>query len=69
MSEILDQVNGKGRGPVNVQPLFITCDPARDDPKALKIYLAGKLISPRSPVLTWGDRIPPGYHWIDGGLR
>lgn len=41
MAEILDSVNGKGKGPVNIQPLFITCDPARDDPKSLQKYLAG----------------------------
>jgi protein SCO1 len=48
MAEILDSVNGKGKGPVNIQPLFITCDPARDDPKSLQKYLAGKY-SPLSP--------------------
>lgn len=41
MARILDVVNGKDRGPLLVQPLFITCDPARDDPASLKKYLSG----------------------------
>jgi protein SCO1 len=49
MAEILDSVNGKGKGPVNIQPLFITCDPARDDPKSLQKYLAGEIPSLSRP--------------------
>ena len=42
MAGILDTVNSKGRTPI-IQPLFITCDPNRDDPASLKKYLAGSL--------------------------
>ena len=65
MAEILDLVNGKGKGPVYVQPLFITCDPARDDPKSLQTYLAG---SPTHPTQPLTFRISSGYHWVDGDL-
>jgi cytochrome oxidase Cu insertion factor (SCO1/SenC/PrrC family) len=40
MAGIIDTLNGKERNS-NIQPLFITCDPARDDPASLKKYLAG----------------------------
>ncbi len=40
MAGIIDIVNENGRNPI-MQQLFITCDPARDDPAALKKYLAG----------------------------
>jgi protein SCO1/2 len=40
MAGIIDTVNSKGRN-LLIQPLFITCDPARDDPASLKKYLAG----------------------------
>ena len=40
MAGIIDAVNEKGQNPVMV-PLFITCDPNRDDPASLKKYLAG----------------------------
>ena len=43
MAGIIDAVNEKGRNPI-MQPLFITCDPARDDPPALKRYLAGNSV-------------------------
>jgi len=42
MAGIIDTVNDEGRVR-NIQPLFITCDPARDDPASLKKYLIGKL--------------------------
>ncbi|KAF4977432.1 hypothetical protein FZEAL_6044 [Fusarium zealandicum] len=38
MSRMLDIVEAKAPG--SLLPLFITCDPARDDPPALKEYLA-----------------------------
>ncbi|PFH58503.1 hypothetical protein XA68_13588 [Ophiocordyceps unilateralis] len=38
MARILDIVEAKAPG--SLLPIFITCDPARDDPKALKSYLA-----------------------------
>lgn len=41
MAGIIDTVNDEGRVR-NIQPLFITCDPARDDPASLKKYLLGK---------------------------
>lgn len=44
MAGIIDTVNEKGQNPI-MQPLFITCDPARDDPAALKKYLAGLSIA------------------------
>lgn len=47
MAGIIDAVNDNGKNPV-MQPLFITCDPARDDPPALKKYLAGN-------TFPWGD--------------
>jgi len=40
MAQIIDNVNEKGRRPAMI-PLFITCDPARDDPASLKKYLSG----------------------------
>jgi len=40
MAQIIDVVNDHGRKPV-LTPLFITCDPNRDDPASLKKYLAG----------------------------
>jgi cytochrome oxidase Cu insertion factor (SCO1/SenC/PrrC family) len=43
MAGIIDVVNNKGRTPL-IQPLFITCDPNRDDPASLKKYLAGTLL-------------------------
>lgn len=41
MATIIDAVNDKGRVR-NIQPLFITCDPARDDPASLRKYLSGE---------------------------
>jgi protein SCO1/2 len=41
MAGIIDAVNDKGRRVV-MQPLFITCDPARDDPGSMKKYLGGR---------------------------
>ena len=38
MARMLDVVEAKAPG--SLLPIFITCDPARDDPKALKEYLA-----------------------------
>jgi len=43
MAKIIDMVNDKGRIRL-IQPLFITCDPARDDPASLKKYLAGMIL-------------------------
>jgi cytochrome oxidase Cu insertion factor (SCO1/SenC/PrrC family) len=42
MAGIIDVVNDKGRAAV-MQPLFITCDPARDDPASMRKYLSGIL--------------------------
>jgi len=50
MAGIIDSVNEKGQNPV-MQPLFITCDPARDDPPALKKYLAGNIVPQIGPDL------------------
>jgi cytochrome oxidase Cu insertion factor (SCO1/SenC/PrrC family) len=41
MAQIIETVNENGKRKV-MQPLFITCDPARDDPKSMKKYLDGK---------------------------
>lgn len=38
MARMLDVVSAEAPG--GLLPLFITCDPARDDPKTLKGYLA-----------------------------
>ncbi|KAK4082548.1 electron transport protein [Purpureocillium lilacinum] len=38
MARMLDVVEAKAPG--SLLPIFVTCDPARDDPKALKEYLA-----------------------------
>ncbi|RDA95295.1 hypothetical protein CP533_3497 [Ophiocordyceps camponoti-saundersi (nom. inval.)] len=38
MARMLDLVEAKAPG--TLLPIFVTCDPARDDPKALKSYLA-----------------------------
>jgi protein SCO1/2 len=38
MAGIIDMVNKGGK---LIQPLFITCDPERDDTAALKTYLSG----------------------------
>jgi SCO1/SenC len=65
MAGIIDDVNDHGRNPV-LQPLFITCDPNRDDPASLKKYLAGTHPDPIPPPLT--SRISPGYRWVDGDL-
>jgi cytochrome oxidase Cu insertion factor (SCO1/SenC/PrrC family) len=40
MAGIIDRVNDRGSRRL-IQPLFITCDPERDDTAALKTYLAG----------------------------
>ena len=48
MAGIIDTLNVKGRTPI-IQPLFITCDPNRDDPASLKKYLAGA--SPSTSLL------------------
>jgi cytochrome oxidase Cu insertion factor (SCO1/SenC/PrrC family) len=61
MAGIIDTVNDKGRTPL-MQPLFITCDPARDDPASLKKYLAG------THQRASDFRISSGYYWIDGEL-
>jgi protein SCO1 len=39
MAHIINTVNEKGKRQAMV-PLFITCDPARDDPASLKRYLS-----------------------------
>lgn len=38
LGEILDEL--KGKDGIELQPIFITCDPARDSPDILKQYLA-----------------------------
>ncbi|KAI0010423.1 SCO1 protein [Xylariaceae sp. FL0662B] len=38
MASMIDQVEAERPG--TLQPVFITCDPARDDPRTLKEYLA-----------------------------
>ena len=38
MATMFDIVEAKAPG--SLAPVFITCDPARDDPKILKSYLA-----------------------------
>jgi protein SCO1/2 len=38
MASMLDIVEAKAPG--ELLPIFVTCDPARDDPKALKAYLS-----------------------------
>jgi protein SCO1 len=40
MAKIIDVVNENGKRQL-IYPLFVTCDPARDDPASLKKYLAG----------------------------
>jgi protein SCO1 len=37
MARMIDEVEAKKPG--TLQPVFITCDPARDDPKTLRAYL------------------------------
>lgn len=38
MARMIDIVSEKA--PLPLQPVFVTCDPERDDPQALKSYLA-----------------------------
>jgi cytochrome oxidase Cu insertion factor (SCO1/SenC/PrrC family) len=63
MAGIIDAVNDKGRQRL-IQPLFITCDPGRDDPAALKTYLSGTLLLWMRLIC----RVSSGYNWADGEL-